>query len=225
VDSLMSAVGAVTAVEPGDAVRMVLGLLTALAFGIPLSLLYGAVYREKGIRTSFLRALVVLPLIASSVSLAIGNNLVRAFGLIGVVALVRFRTRIKNTLDMAFIFLAISLGMTCGSNTVWLGAAVLAIFAGALLTMRALRYGDGTFSSRRYQLTVNAMNAAEADEQVARHLGDVVISSRMRKLDHHENHEIVYEMALSRQVSHRDLLARVDALKSGGIARVRVERR
>jgi hypothetical protein len=64
--------------------------------------------------------------------LAVGNNLARAFGLFGALALVRFRTPIKDTRDTAFLFMAVGIGIAVGSQNVKiaiLGTLVLSLLA------------------------------------------------------------------------------------------------
>src|SRR5690606_30683307 len=78
------------------------------------------------------QSLVLLSVIVTLVMLAVGNNLARAFGLFGALALVRFRTPIKDTRDTAFLFMAVGIGIAVGSQNVRiaiLGTAVLCLLA------------------------------------------------------------------------------------------------
>jgi uncharacterized membrane protein YhiD involved in acid resistance len=76
--------------------------------------------------------IIVLALITSVVIMVIGNNLARAFGLVGAMSIIRFRTAIKETQDIIFIFFALAIGMASG---VGLHALALAstIFIGLIL--------------------------------------------------------------------------------------------
>jgi uncharacterized membrane protein YhiD involved in acid resistance len=53
-------------------------------------------------------------MVTTIVILVIGNNLARAFGLVGAMSIIRFRTAVKETQDIMFIFYALAIGMTCG---------------------------------------------------------------------------------------------------------------
>jgi uncharacterized membrane protein YhiD involved in acid resistance len=59
-------------------------------------------------------SLVLLSIIAAIVIMVIGNNIARAFGLVGAMSIIRFRTAIRDTMDLVFIFLSLALGMACG---------------------------------------------------------------------------------------------------------------
>jgi uncharacterized membrane protein YhiD involved in acid resistance len=107
-------------------------LVVSLICGLLISMFYRLTYRGSGISYSFINSLIVLALITSVVIMVIGNNLARAFGLVGAMSIIRFRTAIKETQDIIFIFFALSIGMASG---VGLHALALAssIFIGVIL--------------------------------------------------------------------------------------------
>lgn len=104
-------------------------LLIALICGIIISIFYRLTYRGPGISFSFINSLIILALITSVVIMVIGNNLARAFGLVGAMSIIRFRTAIKETQDIIFIFFALAIGMASGvglhalalSSTIFIG--------------------------------------------------------------------------------------------------------
>lgn len=61
-------------------------------------------------------SLAVLPVIVCSIVLAIQSSLVISLGMVGALSIVRFRTAIKNPLDLIFLFWAISVGIICGAG-------------------------------------------------------------------------------------------------------------
>jgi uncharacterized membrane protein YhiD involved in acid resistance len=107
-------------------------LVVSLICGLLISLFYRLTYRGPGMSYSFINSLIVLALITSVVIMVIGNNLARAFGLVGAMSIIRFRTAIKETQDIIFIFFALSIGMASG---VGLHALALAstVFIGLIL--------------------------------------------------------------------------------------------
>ena len=107
-------------------------LIVALICGLLITLFYRLTYRGPGMSYSFINSLIVLSLITAVVIMVIGNNLARAFGLVGAMSIIRFRTAIKETQDIIFIFFALAIGMASG---VGLHALALAstIFIGLIL--------------------------------------------------------------------------------------------
>jgi hypothetical protein len=76
--------------------------------------------------------LILITVVVSMVMAVIGNNIITAFGLMGALAIVRFRNVIKDTRDIAFIFCALVVGMAAGSHrylTAVLGTVVLSLIA------------------------------------------------------------------------------------------------
>ncbi|MBE0539493.1 MAG: DUF4956 domain-containing protein [Ignavibacterium sp.] len=107
-------------------------LLISLICGLLISLIYRLTYKGPGISYSFINSLIILSLITSVVIMVIGNNLARAFGLVGAMSIIRFRTAIKETQDIIFIFFSLAIGMASG---VGLHALALAstVFIGIIL--------------------------------------------------------------------------------------------
>lgn len=89
-------------------------LAIALLCGFLISLLYRWTYRGPAYSTTFVSSLASLSMITALVIMVIGNNLARAFGLVGALSIIRFRTAVKDTQDIVFIFFALAVGMAAG---------------------------------------------------------------------------------------------------------------
>ncbi|QQS35385.1 MAG: DUF4956 domain-containing protein [Ignavibacteriales bacterium] len=89
-------------------------LVVAFICGLLISFFYRITYRGPGYSFSFINSLIILSMITSLVIMVIGNNLARAFGLVGAMSIIRFRTAIKETQDIIFIFFSLAIGMAAG---------------------------------------------------------------------------------------------------------------
>lgn len=89
-------------------------LFAALICSLIIAVFYRFTYRGPGFSVSFIHSLVILSLITSIVIMVIGNNLARAFGLVGAMSIIRFRTPVKEPLDIIYIFFSLSIGMAAG---------------------------------------------------------------------------------------------------------------
>jgi uncharacterized membrane protein YhiD involved in acid resistance len=101
-------------VFPTSSTDVVANLLVALICGLLLSIIYRATYRGPSYSVTFVNSLVLLTIISSIVIMVIGNNIARAFGLVGAMSIIRFRTAIRDTMDLVYIFLSLAIGMACG---------------------------------------------------------------------------------------------------------------
>ena len=91
-------------------------LLIAFVCGMFIAWLYRRTSTAPGYPPSFLTSMVLLTLITAMVIMIIGNSLARAFGLVGAMSIIRFRTAVKETLDIVFIFFALAAGLAAGAG-------------------------------------------------------------------------------------------------------------
>jgi uncharacterized membrane protein YhiD involved in acid resistance len=99
---------------PTSPADVVMNLAVALLCGIILSLSYRISYKGPSYSITFVNSLIMLAIISAIVVLVIGNNVARAFGLVGALSIIRFRTAIRDTMDLVFIFLSLVVGMASG---------------------------------------------------------------------------------------------------------------
>lgn len=99
------------------------GILLSLVLGIFISWVHERLNQGFSYERSFSITLVMVTMIASCVMVAIGSNIALSLGLIGALSIIRFRAVLKNTLDMAYLFWGISVGIAIGSKTYFLAFA------------------------------------------------------------------------------------------------------
>jgi uncharacterized membrane protein YhiD involved in acid resistance len=99
---------------PLNVYTVLTNLLVALACGIIIALVYRFIYKGPSYSASYVNSLVLLSLITCLVIMVIGNNLARAFGLVGAMSIIRFRTAVRDVQDIVYIFFALAVGMAAG---------------------------------------------------------------------------------------------------------------
>ena len=111
-----------------------MALTLALAFGLGLFifLVYKKTYSGVMYSSSFGGTLVALTMITSMTILAVTSNVVLSLGMVGALSIVRFRTAIKEPMDIAFLFWAIAVGIVLAAGLIPL-AVVGSVFIGAVL--------------------------------------------------------------------------------------------
>jgi hypothetical protein len=115
---------------PFNAQTVLLSLLLAFVLGQVLAWVYYMTHSGLSYSRSYVQSLILITVVVSMVMTVIGNNIITAFGLMGALAIVRFRNVIKDTRDIAFIFCALVVGMAAGSHrylTAILGTVVLSL--------------------------------------------------------------------------------------------------
>ena len=104
-------------------------ILTALV-GIYIFCVYRAVCRRAFYNKAFAISLPVIAMITASIIIAIQSNAVISLGMVGALSIVRFRTAVKDPMDLAFLFWTISVGIICGA-----GLNEVAVEASLLITI------------------------------------------------------------------------------------------
>ncbi len=111
---------------------ILLSLLLAFVLGQALAWVYYATHSGLSYSRSFVQSLILITVVVAMVMAVIGNNIITAVGLMGALAIIRFRNIIKDTRDIAFIFCALVVGMATGSHryaTAIIGTIILSLIA------------------------------------------------------------------------------------------------
>jgi len=115
---------------PFSVQTVLLSLLLAFVLGQVLAWVYYLTHSGLSYSRSYVQSLILITVVVAMVMTVIGNNIITAFGLMGALAIVRFRNVMKDTRDIAFVFCALVVGMAAGSHrylTAILGTAFLSV--------------------------------------------------------------------------------------------------
>lgn len=131
--------------------HVVLGLLVALAGGLVLAWVYMYTHTGLSYSRSFVNSLIVIPVIVALVMMIMVDNIVTAFGLMAVFAVVRFRNIVRDTLDTAHILCALVLGMAAGTQKYALAVIGCSATAAIMFFLWWTEFG----TRQRYDLILN----------------------------------------------------------------------
>lgn len=113
---------------------VVIAMAVAFALGLFIYIVYKRTFRGVMYSSSFGVSLMAMTLITTLIILAVTSNVILSLGMVGALSIVRFRTAVKEPLDIAFLFWAISAGIVTGAGLIPL-AVVGSIFIGVILTV------------------------------------------------------------------------------------------
>ncbi|MDY2629872.1 MAG: DUF4956 domain-containing protein [Clostridium sp.] len=129
---------------------MVIALALAFAIGLFIFLVYKKTFRGVMYSENFGVSLLAMTLITTLIILAVTSNVVLSLGMVGALSIVRFRSAIKEPLDIAFVFWSISVGIVLGA-----GLIPLAIFGSVFIGIILLVFINKKSSDNPYILIVN----------------------------------------------------------------------
>ena len=129
-------------------VLMCIGCTVAIA--IYIYLIYRIVNRNAFYNKGFNLSLIIIAVITAAIILTIQSNIVVSLGMVGALSIVRFRTAIKDPMDLAFLFWSISVGIICGA-----GFAGIAVVASLFITLLIVLFSSSG-KAKALVLVVNA---------------------------------------------------------------------
>jgi uncharacterized membrane protein YhiD involved in acid resistance len=111
-------------------------LVAALLLGGVVAFVYRLTRSKSEVAPSFTTTLVLLSILIAMVTQVIGDNVARAFSLVGALSIVRFRTVVRDTQDTAFVIFSVGVGMAVGAGYPWLAVAGITVVAIAAFAMK-----------------------------------------------------------------------------------------
>lgn len=136
-------------------------MMVALLCGVIIALLYRFTYRGLNYSSSFTISLIMLTMITAIVIMVIGNNLARAFGMVGAMSIIRFRTAVKDASDIMFIFFALSIGLAAGVKLY--AIAIVGTLVVSLVYLVVMKFNFALPHNREYLVQIVANNPALPD--------------------------------------------------------------
>lgn len=177
-----------------DLVDVLFSMALSTIVGLLISQLYRGTHRGLNYEHTFMASLVMLAPIVTLVMLFIRGDLVLSLGLIGSLSIIRFRTAVKDTRDMVFIFWVIAVGLGAGTYN-WSTVLVASLFV--MLVVIALfyvRYGHTHNSD--FVMAVTGSDSYDG-EKIRETVQGFTMDARMRSYEVENKHwEVIYELRL-----------------------------
>lgn len=206
-----------------------LRLIVAMLLGAGVTLIYRRTRHAVAATPSFTVTLVLLTILIAMVTQVIGDNVARAFSLVGALSIVRFRTIVRDTQDTAYVIFAVAVGMAVGAGHPWLALASMGVIGFAAWTMRERSTGlpaaapggaDGYLLEVRLAIGVDpeqALAPALSAHLAGRRLQGVSTARQGMSLD------VVYRAALASEAAAGELVKALNRID--GVQGVTLQRR
>jgi uncharacterized membrane protein YhiD involved in acid resistance len=141
-------------------IDMVLALALAFGLGVFIFSVYRKTFKGVMYSSSFGVTLIALTMISTLVILAVTSNVVLSLGMVGALSIVRFRTAIKEPLDIAFLFWSIAVGIVLAA-----GMVPLAVFGSVAIGVVLLVFVNKKSHDNPYIIVINC--SSDSAEQLA----------------------------------------------------------
>mgnify|MGYP002509049495 FL=1 len=134
-------------------------ILCTAVIAVYIYFVYKSVNKNSFYSRSFQLSLLVIAIITAAIILTIQSNIVVSLGMVGALSIVRFRTAIKDPMDLAFLFWSISVGIICGA-----GFAMVAVITSVVLTLTIVAFRMLPEARKPLILVVNGSSYKEEDK-------------------------------------------------------------
>ena len=155
---------------------MLLTIVLSFGIGLFIFLIYKKTYRGVMYSAGFDTTLIALTMITSTVILAVTSNVVLSLGMVGALSIVRFRTAIKDPLDIAFLFWSIGAGIILAA-----GMIPLAIIGSVCIGLILLVFVNQKSHTHPYMVVLNCVNhdaEVKAKEFLAKNVTRSTVKSK-----------------------------------------------
>ncbi|MBR2310418.1 MAG: DUF4956 domain-containing protein [Oscillospiraceae bacterium] len=132
-------------------------MLCTAAIAVYIFIIYKSLNKNSFYNKNFNISLMGMAVITAAIILTIQSNIVVSLGMVGALSIVRFRTAIKDPMDLIFLFWAISVGIICGA-----GFAMIAVIASVVFTIILVLFSLSPAAKGNLVLVINA--ASHKDE-------------------------------------------------------------
>ncbi|MBT6691603.1 DUF4956 domain-containing protein [Candidatus Parcubacteria bacterium] len=143
-----------TLIEYSSAV-IVTNILVAFVLSLLIAWVYQKTHRGISYSQSFVTSLVMMNVLSTIAMMILGNNLIRALGILGVFTLLRFRTIIKDTRDATYLFFALAIGMAVGTNNYTIAAIGTVMLLLINIILYKVNFGSVVREGFLLTLTIN----------------------------------------------------------------------
>ena len=144
-----------------DVPRILTALVAALLLGALIYLVYRKFYAGVVFSRTFAVTLVGMTVLTCMVTLAISTNVVISLGMVGALSIVRFRTAIKDPMDLLYLFWSITTGITAGA-----GMYVLALLAAAIMILMIVLFYHKQQRGKIYIAVIHYTGDQAGDEVI-----------------------------------------------------------
>jgi uncharacterized membrane protein YhiD involved in acid resistance len=157
---------------------------------------------------------VLLSLITAVVILVIGNNLARAFGLVGAMSIIRFRTAVRDVQDIVFIFFSLTVGMAAGVGLNSVAIISTLFICLLIILLDAVSFGSPVRLRRLLHVSHSGLPEGEAAlQQVLKKHARRIRLLNVRNLPGRAEVEAVYNLSLRQAKKQADFIRELRELE------------
>jgi len=197
---------------PISPMEILYSLVVSFVCGLIISFVYRVTYKGPNYSRTFVSSLIVLTIITSLVLLVIGNNLATAFGLVGAMSIIRFRTAVRDVQDIVFIFFSLGIGMASGVGLYMVAVIGTVFICLVLLLLSNTNVFQTADVNYLIHITYKPSELKDEVKEALRKNTNSLKVVNVRALDEKDYIEVYYNMKLKKGVEKELLIRKIKNL-------------
>ena len=194
--------------------QIIASLLISFVLSTAVATVYRWTFQSLSYSRSFVHTMILSSMVISMIIMAVGNSLARGLGILGSLAVVRFRTPVRDTRDMTFLFVCLGIGIACGAAVY--GVAILGTLTVCVAVM--LLHWSPFASRRQYEALLRFVLPPDSDsdenvKDIMRRTCSAFSLIAMREIHQGELIEHCYQIRLLDPSYQSDIISSLAEIK------------
>jgi len=203
-----------TAAESASIETLIYTILLAFILSSLLAIVYQKTLGGQPYSRNYIQSVVLISLISAVIIQAIGDSLARGLGIMAAMAIIRFRTNLKDSRDLLFLFASLAAGISCGSYSfdIAIVGTIGFSIATVILYFTPLGPDTGIKGTLRFSLSTKSNEKQYLDKFIKHYCKDFLLIELMDEED--ESFAYSYQISLKENKTYEELLKELKRLPS-----------
>lgn len=187
--------------------KVLIILIVATLLGAVTSLIYAFTHRKTVYDHAFNTTLLLLPLIVSVIIMLVSNNIARAFSLAGVFTLVRFRTAVSDTRDIAYILMAVGIGLALSLGMITYALLITAFISIVLVGINLMKLDVQHKTHAKLKIIIpENLNYAHVFDEIFNNYVESYHLNKVKTTDFGTMFELTYLIKLKSNIDQKKMI-------------------
>jgi len=199
-------------VSPITLWELVTALVLSAGLNVVLARVYAFTHLGHSYSRSFVHTMILVGVTIALIMIIIGSNIARAFALVGAMSIIRFRNPVKDSRDVAFLFIAMAIGMATGTKFYLFATIFTAFVSFIAVAFHYFRFGE--MEPLSYVLRIRMKSPLR--ERVEALLGEMTSSYAVISVDRlagaPDFNDFIYELDLRKGTSFEEVMTKIGTL-------------
>lgn len=203
-----------TSVNP-TVVTIIYTVLLSFLLSMTIGFTYEKTFRGLSYSRNYVQAIILSSIVAATVMQAIGDSLARGLGMIGALAIIRFRTVFKDPRDIIFMFAALASGIACGVNSYSVGILGTLGFCSVAFLLYYSPFGQSRYFDGMLRFNIdNASLGKVSLENILKEYCKTFALITLRELEQGNRLDYAYHIKLKKGKEKSDFLQAIRSLET-----------